>query len=126
MLKNWMPLLLLPLALGLAGCATNLTNLSPTVQQRRSDNLYPVSVALASHQQTLRWQSIRPQIMVGTEFYPMRPTPMMTNRWEGYVPADPQARQVRYRYKFDWDFNAFGKPKQDSLLSPEYVITIRE
>ena len=123
MLKKMLPVLGLPLLL-LAGCASSFTNLTPQHQVRNASNLYPVEVAFTSRQQALRWQSIKPQIVSGSEFYTMRPTLMMTNRWEGLVPVPPGTRSVHYRYKFDFEFNAFGKPKTDSALSPEYTLRI--
>jgi hypothetical protein len=33
---------------------------------------------------------------------------------------------VHYRYKFDYDYNALGKPKPDSAMSPEYTLRIIE
>jgi hypothetical protein len=116
------PFLVLCLLVG--GCATHFTNLTPQQQERNANNLYPVEVALDSRQQTLLWQSIRPQIIVGTEFYAMRPTQLMTNRWEGLVPVPPGTHLVHYRYKFDYDYNAIGKPKSDSSLSAVYTLRI--
>jgi hypothetical protein len=121
MLKKLLPFLLLPL---LAGCAATFTNLTPKQQVRNADNQYMVEVALNSRQQTLRWDSIRPHIMVGTEYYPMRQTLLMKNRWEGLVPVRPGTNVVHYRYKFDFDYNAFGSPKTDSALSEEYTLRI--
>ena len=72
MLKRFLPVLFVPLLL--AGCATTFTNLTPQHQIRNANNLYPVEVALDTRQQTLRWESIKPQIVVGEEFYSMRPT----------------------------------------------------
>jgi hypothetical protein len=100
--------------------------LTPLHQTRNSNNLYPVEVAMTSRQQSLRWDSIRPQIMVGTDLYPMRPTALMTNRWEGLVPVPPGNNLVHYRYKFDFDYNAMGTAKPDSALSPEYTLNISE
>ncbi len=124
MLKKNLAVFLLPLLL--AGCTSTFTNLTPQQQPRNPNNLYPVEVALASRQQSLRWTSIRPQIVVGTEYYPMRVTPLMTNRWEGLVPVPPGKDSVTYRYKFDFDYNALGKPKSDSALSPEYTLRVSE
>ncbi len=122
MLKKFLPLLLTPLLL--SGCATSFTNLTPLQQPRNPNNFYPVEVALASRQQTMRWDSIRPQIMVGDKFYPMHPTSLMTNRWEGLLPVPSDAEMVHYRYKFDYDYNSMGKPRQDSSMSPEYTLRI--
>jgi hypothetical protein len=113
----------LPLLL-LTGCETIFTNLTPQHQERNANNLYPVEVALESRQQTLRWNTIKPQIVVGNDFYPMRPTQLMTNRWEGLVPVAPGTNIVHYRYKFDFEYNAMGKPKTDSALSQEYTLRV--
>jgi hypothetical protein len=122
MFKKSLPVLLSSLLL--AGCATQLTNLTPTQQVRNPNNLYPVEVSFDSRQQTIRWQSIRPQIVVGTEFYDMRPTPLMTNRWEGLVPVPAGTSLVHYRYKFEYRYNKLGKPGTDTALSPQYSLRI--
>ncbi len=122
MLKRVLLILLAPLLL--AGCSTTITNLSSLHQPRNANNLYPVDVALASRQQSLRWNSIQPYVVVGNEFYPMRPTLGMTNRWEGLVPVPPGTNSVLYHYKFDFKYNAFGPPKADSAISPDYRMQI--
>ena len=65
MLKKSLPVLFLSLLL--AGCATQLTNLTPLQQKRNPNNLYPVEVAFDTRQQTVRWQSIQPKIVVGKD-----------------------------------------------------------
>lgn len=122
MLKKTLTLLFLPLLL--SGCTATFTNLTPKQQVRNSNNLYPVEVALSTRQQSLRWDSIKPQIMVGQDFYPMHPTPLMPNRWEGLVPVPPGQNMVQYRYKFDFLYNSFGAPQPDSAISPEYTLRI--
>jgi hypothetical protein len=122
MLKKFFTILLLPLLV--AGCTSTFTNLTPQTQTRNTNNLYPVEVAMTSRQQTLRWDSIKPQIVVGDQFYPMRPTVLMTNRWEGFVPVPPGTGIVHYRYKFDYRYNAMGAPGADSAMSPEYTLRV--
>jgi hypothetical protein len=124
MLKKLLPLM--SLALLAAGCTSTFTNLTPQTQARNANNLYPVEVAMDTRQATLRWDTIRPQIMVGTEFYTMRPTLLMTNRWEGFVPVAAGTNITHYRYKFDFNYNTFGTLKSDSALSPEYTLRIVE
>ncbi|MCU0785130.1 MAG: hypothetical protein MUF81_13995 [Verrucomicrobia bacterium] len=117
-----MPLSLVPVLL--AGCAT-FTNLTPQRQARNANHLYPVEVAFNTRQQSLRWESIQPFVNVGADFYPMRPTLLMNNRWEGLVPVPPGTNTVRYRYKFDFKYNAVGnQPQNDSAISPEYSLRI--
>jgi hypothetical protein len=122
MFKKSLPLL--SLSLLLAGCATQLTNLTPQQQVRNAENLYPVEVSFNSNQQTVRWKSIQPKIVVGKEFYEMRPTPVMTNRWEGLVPVPPGTSIIHYRYKLDYEYNRMGTPGRDSALSPEYTLRL--
>ena len=122
MKKKFLPVLILPLLL--AGCATSITNLTPLQQARNADNQYTVEAALDSSQQTLRWDSVQPHILVGGQSYPMRGTLLMTNRWEGLVPVAPGASSVKYRYKFDYECNSMGKPKAASSLSREYTLHI--
>lgn len=112
----------------LAGCASNasFTNLTPTRQSRNSKNLYTVEVAMRSSQQTLRWDTIQPRIVVGNEYYQMHTTPMMKNRWEGSIPVPPDVSEVHYHYKFDYLYNSFGSPKSDSASSREYMLKIVE
>lgn len=123
MLKKFLPLLLAPLLL--AGCATTFTNLTPKNQVRNANHLYPVEVAFNSRQQSLRWETIQPYVSVGTEFYPMRKTLLMTNRWEALVPVTGNQNKIEYRYKFEFKYNEFGQPPQnDSALSPVYTLRI--
>ena len=90
MLKRLLPLLFAPLLL--AGCTSTFTNLTPLVQSRNANNLYPVEVAMTSRQETLRWDTIKPQVMVGNDAYPMRPTMLMTNRWGGLRSGSPRCQ----------------------------------
>jgi len=125
MVKKSLPVLLLGLLM--AGCATttHITNLTPQQEFRNSNGFYSVEAALASRQQTLRWQSIRPSVVVDKEFYPMRPTPLMTNRWETLIQVPAGQNVVFYRFKFDFDYNTFASSGgSDSKLSPVYRLQI--
>ncbi len=111
----------------MAGCATttHITNLTPQKEFRNPNGFYSVEAALSSRQQTLRWQSVRPSVIVDKEFYPMRPTPLMTNRWETLIPIPADKNVVYYRFKFDFDYNTFASPGgSDSKLSPVYRMQI--
>lgn len=112
-------------ALLLTGCAATFTRLTPLEQPRNPNNLYPVEVAFNSQQQSLRWETIQPYVLINGELYPMRSVPLMQNRWEGFVPVPPGVNSVTYRFKFDYKYNHFGsKPKQNSAFSPEYKLTV--
>jgi hypothetical protein len=109
----------------LTGCAATFTNVSALQQPRNANNVYPVEVAFNSQQQSLRWESIHPFVVANGQLYDMRLTPMMTNRWEGYVPVPPGVNEVTYRYKFEYLYNDIGKgPSTGNALSREYKLTI--
>ena len=121
----WKKLLPVLSALLLTGCAATFTRLTPLQQPRNSNNLYPVEVAFNSQQQSLRWESIQPYVLVNGESYPLRPVPLVKNRWEGFVPVPPGVNSVDYRFKFDYKYNNLGtQPKSNSAYSSAYKLTI--
>ena len=120
-IRKFFPLALLPVLF--AGCSS-ITNLTPQQQTRKATGLYPVEVALASRQQTLRWETIQPYVVVGVDFYPMRPTPLMKNRWETLLPVPATTNVAYYKFKFDFQYNSIPERQQDSKLSPEFRLTI--
>jgi hypothetical protein len=126
-LKKFSPALLIGLLL--AGCvSTNVSRLTPRTVPRNSENLYPVEVELDSSQQSLRWETLKPRIIVNaTQEFPMHRTPLMTNRWEGLISVPPGVNHVEYRIKFDFYYNAWGVPPQeDSFLSKVYKLDIAD
>jgi len=122
-LKKFLPFL--PVLL-LAGCTTaSFTRLTPNAQPRNANNLYPVEVVFDSHQQSLRWDSIQPYVLVNGQPLPLRPVPVVKNRWEGLVPVPPSASAVNYRFKFDYLYNNFGTaPKPGSFISQPYLLKV--
>ena len=73
----------------------------------------------------MRWESLKPYVLVNGELYPLRPVPMVTNRWDGLVPVPPTANGVIYRFKFDYLYNNMGtEPKPNSAFSPSYNLKI--
>jgi hypothetical protein len=122
MWKKFLPVLSVLL---LTGCAGMFTGLTPLQQSRTANNLYPVEVAFNSQQQSLRWETIQPYVLVNGELYPLHPVQKMQNRWEGFVLVPPGVNSVNYRFKFDYKYNNFGTaPKSTSAVSPIYKLTI--
>jgi hypothetical protein len=130
MVKKLFSFACLVLMLAGSGCQTTqttITNLTPKREYRSQNGTYAVEAALNSRQQTMRWDTVKASVMVGNEFYPMRQTALMTNRWETLIPIPPGAGVISYRFKFDYDYNAFGAPpKADSKLSPVYKFQIMD
>ena len=111
----------------LVGCASvTLTNLTPTQEPRNATGQYLVEMKMDSTQQTLRPESVSPKVMVGFESYPMRPQVKMTNRWEAMVPIPAGTDTINYHFKVDYEYNAFGKPKADSMRSSQYKLSLVE
>ena len=123
MLKKF--LLLLPVLL-LAGCATaTFTRLTPNVQPRNANNLYPVEAVFESQQQSLRRDSIQAYVLVNGQPLPLRPVPLVKNRWEGLVPVPAGVSAVNYRFKFDYLYNNFGTaPKPNSVSSKVFTLKV--
>ncbi len=121
-LKKFLPLV--P-ALMLTGCAATFTRLTPLEQPRNPDNVYPVEVAFNSPQQSLRWDSLKPSVLVNGAPSALQAVPMVQNRWQGYISVPPGTNSVRFRFKFDYLYNSMGSaPKPDSAYSPEYLLKI--
>jgi hypothetical protein len=108
----------------LAGCGTSqVTNLT-TRQPRNPSGLYPVEFVWSTDQQTIMAASIKPFVVVGTDFYPMRPSLGIANRWETVIPVTPDKNFVLYHFKVEYLYRTFGKPQKSSKLSPSYRLDI--
>jgi len=117
-------ILVLP-ALLLVGCSTTFTRLTPLQQPRNPNNLYPVEVQFNSTQQSLRWDSLKPYVLVNGDLYPLRAEEGVQNRWEGFVPVPPGVSTVGFRFKFDYLYNNFNTPpKPNSAWSSAYKLQI--
>lgn len=119
--------LILTAGLLLAGCkSTTITNLTPTQLVRNSSGLYPFEMAWDTRQQSLRPESLKPYVIVGMETYPMRPTAVVSNRWETLIPISPDQKLIYYRYKVDYDYNSIPQARSNSKLSPPYRLEVTE
>lgn len=123
-MRNLTQFLSLTAVVVLTGCTGTLTNLAPEYQTRRADGLYPVAVAFETRQASLRWQSIKPYVVVGDKFYPMRQMPLMSNRWETLLEVPAGTSIVHYRYKLEWQYNAIPVPQNDSQLTKPQTLRI--
>lgn len=122
-LKRFLALGLLPLLF--AGCHT-ITNLTPSTQTRNASGVYPVEVKFDHRQQAIRKETVQPSVMIGENFYPMDRTRLLSNRWETLIPVPAGQSEVYYRFKFDYEVNAFPHPRKDSKLSNTYKLTIKD
>lgn len=119
--KRIFALLLLPLLL--SGCST-ITNLTPSQHTRNANGLYSFEVAWKSRQQSLRPETLKAFVNIGTELYPMEPVPLVANRWETVVPIPANQKNVNYRFKFEYDYYAIPVSRSDSRLSEAYQLKI--
>jgi uncharacterized protein YceK len=122
-MKKIFYLLLLPVLL--AGCAS-ITNLTPSQYPRDPSGFYRVEAQWKSNRSAILADSFQPLVVVGFDTLPMRPVPVVQDRWEAFVPVSADKDYVLYRFKFDYQVNAISKPRPDSLMSPEYTLKITE
>ena len=107
------------------GCIhQKITNLTPGVLPRNTSGFYPVEIIWESNQPTVRHETVKPQVMIGTNSFAMKNTQLMTNRWEALVPIGPAANELRYRIKVNWKYNAIPVPSANSQLSEEFILRI--
>lgn len=118
------PALAFAIVILFSGCTTTISNLTPSQLERNPNNLYPFEVTFDTKQKTVRDQSLKPFVMIGTQLYPMQAAPMLKNRWEAQVPIAASTNHVYYRYKFDYNYDRFGNPGEGSRLSPTYQLEI--
>lgn len=111
-------------AIALTGCSTTITNLTPSQQPRNANNIYPFEVAFDTSQKSIRTDTIKPSVIIGSESYPMKPAPVLKNRWEAQVPVPAATNFVYYRYKFDYIYDRIPQPAPSSRLSPTYQLEI--
>jgi hypothetical protein len=111
-------------AILLGGCSTTISNLTPSKLPRNANDLYPFEVHFQTSQKSIRENTIQPFVLVGTETFPMEPTPMIKNRWEAQVPVPAGTNYIYYRYKFDYKFDRIPVPGESSRLSPTYQLEI--
>ena len=115
------------LGLLICGCkSTTVTNLTPSQMIRNPSGLYPFEMAWESKQQSLRKNSLTPQVIIGTETYPMKPTAIVSNRWETLIPVPPDQKLVYYRFKIDYEYNSIPQPRANSKLSSPYRLEITD
>ncbi|HWN94382.1 MAG TPA: hypothetical protein VNT99_05070 [Methylomirabilota bacterium] len=115
------------LALVFTGCTTSrVTNLTTTRQPRNPSGVYPVEFVWDSNQQTIIADSIKPHVVIGFDFYPMRPALGIRNRWETVIPVPADKSFVLYHFKVDYEYRAFGQAQKSSKLSPSYRLDVGE
>jgi hypothetical protein len=111
-------------ALWLTGCATTITNITPSHVPRNANNLYPFEVAIETAQASIRENSIKAFVVIGGDLYPMHSVQMLKNRWETLVPIPASTNYVYYRYKFDYTYDRIPSPANSSRLSQTYQLEI--
>jgi uncharacterized protein YceK len=122
-MKKLFLMLLLPVLL--AGCTT-ITNLTPSQYSRDPSGYYRVEAAWKSKRQAINPASFQPVVVIGFNTYPMRPVPVVQDRWEAFIPVPADKDSVLYRYKFDYQVYAISRQHPDSMMSPEYTLKISE
>lgn len=113
------------LALGLTGCTSStIINLTPSQQARNDSGLYLVEAEWKSNQRSIRYDTLAPKVVIGTNEYTMRQTQLLTNRWEALIPVPKDEKHLNYHYKFDFKFTTVPAKLNDSKVSPPYQLNV--
>ena len=109
-----------------SGCLTTstITNLTPSKLPRNVSGLYLFEIAFDTNQRTLRRETIRPSVMIGQEFFPMQPAPLLKNRWEGLAPIPADQKLVYYQFKLDFEYDSLPRRQPSSRLTPPYKLDL--
>jgi len=122
-MKKFFGLLLLSALL--TGC-TSITNLTPSRCPRESTGYYRVEAEWYTQRQVAMPGTFKPLVVVeGFDTYPMRPVPLVSDRWEAYIPVPADKDMVLYHYKFDFMDNSIGHPRANSMMSRDYELRIK-
>ena len=109
-----------------AGCVTNtVTNLTATEVPRSPNGMYRLEYQWDSNQQTVLPDTIKPTVLVGFNQYEMKKVMKTPNRFEAWVPVPAGQSEISYRFKVDYQYNAFGDPKNASKLSQDYKLIVK-
>lgn len=109
----------------LAGCTSTITNLTPSQYPREATGFYRVEAMWKTSRSVVKPDTFKPAVVLNFTNYPMRPVPMVQDRWEAYIPIPADTNFVTYHYKFDFLDYAFGKPKPDSMMSGTCELSIK-
>lgn len=111
------------LALFVAGCSS-ITNLTPSKLPRNGNGVYQIEAAWQTREQSVVPGSLKPQVMVGAELYPMRPVPTVEGRYEAFVPLPAGQSVLRYQFKFDFENYRMNVRRPNSYMSPGYRLEV--
>jgi outer membrane PBP1 activator LpoA protein len=115
------------LAVVLTGCtSSSIVNLTPRQQPRNDTGLYLVEAEWQSNQRSIRYDTLSPKVIVGTNAYVMRQTQLLTNRWEALIPVAKDEKLLNYHYKFDFKYTTVPTKLNDSKISVPYQLKITE
>jgi hypothetical protein len=74
----------------------------------------------------VRENSFKPLVVVNSyETYPMRSVPLVSDRWEAYIPVPADKDMVLYHYKFDFLDDHIGGPRANSMMSRDYELHVK-
>lgn len=109
-----------------AGCASHITNLTPTTVQAESSGLYHFEAEWETNQRSvnLRQDDIKAFVVIDQKFYPMARVARMVNRWETKIPLRDPAVPVYYYYRWDYGAAGFGQVNPNSVRSGQYRLQV--
>ena len=114
------------------GCINpRISTLTPETLPRNSSNLYPVEIVWESNSGTVKSETVKPVVWVGSNTYPMEKLlaedgKWVKNRWHTLIPVDPQQNEVSYLVKVDWKQSAISAAPGNSLRTEKRLLRIKD
>ncbi|KAB2673293.1 MAG: hypothetical protein DVB31_04030 [Verrucomicrobia bacterium] len=121
-----LPAALLLGVLLLAGCASEVSNLTPRAVQISPTRTYSVEVTWDSRRRGVKNDEVKAWVMVDQTLYPMNRVPHTVNRWEARIPVPEGKTYVPYKFKFEYMVPEITTRTLQSEWSQEYRLVVAQ
>ena len=110
----------------LAGCASEVSNLTPRAVPISQTRTYPVEVTWDSARRGVKNDEMKAWVMVDQALYPMTRVPNTVNRWEARIPVPEGKTYVPYKFKFEYYVPEITTRTLTSEWSQEYRLIVAQ
>ncbi len=111
---------------GSAGCASRITNLTPTTVPAEPGGMYQFEAEWDTNQRSVNLlrDDVKGYVVIDQKFHPMARVARMEDRWEARIPIPDPSVPVYYYYKWDYGEAGFGRVNPNSVRSPQYRLQV--
>ncbi len=119
-IKQIFPLLAAVISLGLGGCATTLTNLTPLNIPENPSGIYTFSVSAKIRQTNADMESIKTTIVINGEEHKMELSDIGSDIYDFDYKMPRDLNELGYYYVFEYDFYTDREPRHFKKFSDVY------